>query len=128
MYFLEGNCLVSCPDGYYPLEKSASNDKRQCKKCYDRCLTCNSGPIYNNLNLIINMNCISCQKEVDPNNPNNFIEKYIQGNGNCFPIITYTNEKIIFNISEINTGEIEKTCLGYGKSIFYGEYQCRSKP
>ena len=128
MNFFEGNCISTCPEGYYSLEKSSSNNKKQCKKCYDKCLTCNSGPIYNNLNLLTNMNCISCKKEVDPNDPNNLIEKYIQGNGNCFPIIIYTEEKITFDVSDINIGESEKTCLDYGKSIFFGEYQCSSKP
>lgn len=128
MNFFNGNCISSCPEGYYSLEKSSSNDKKQCEKCYDKCLTCNSGPIYNNLNLIENMNCIGCKKEVDPNDPNNFIEKYIQGNGNCFPIISYTKEKIIFDVSDINPGESETTCLDYGKSIFFGEYQCSIKP
>ena len=74
------------------------------------------------------MKCINCKKDVDPNDPNKFIEKYIQGNGNCFPIITYTEEKIIFDASEISPGESEKTCLDYGKSIFYGDYQCSTKP
>ena len=128
MNFFDGNCISSCPDGYYSLEKSPSNDKKQCKTCHDKCETCNSGPIYNDLNSLTNMNCISCKKEVDPSDPNKFIEKHIQGNGNCFPIITYTEEKIIFDVSEIYPGENRKTCLDYGKSIFYGEYQCSAKP
>ena len=128
MNFFDGNCISSCPEGYYSLEKSSSNDKKQCKKCHDNCVTCNSGPLYNNLNILTNMKCINCKKDVDPNDPNKFIEKYIQGNGNCFPIITYTEEKIIFDASEINPGESEKTCLDYGKSIFYGDYQCSTKP
>ena len=126
--YLDGNCVEFCPDGYYTFEDSYSDNKKICKKCYEKCLTCNDGPIINNLNLVTNMNCIICKKDVDPNNSNNLIDKYIQGNGNCFPIITNTQEKIIFNISEINTGEIEKTCLEYGKSIIYGEYQYIPKP
>ena len=126
--YFDGNCIENCPEGYYTFESISSNNKKTCRKCYDRCLTCIDGPILNNLNLITNMNCLTCKKDIDPNDSNNFIEKYIQGDGNCFPIITYTQEKIIFNISEINTGEEEKTCLGYGKSIIYGEYHCIYKP
>ena len=36
--------------------------------------------------------------------------------------------KIIFDISELNIGEIQKTCLSYGKAIKFGEYKCISKP
>ena len=126
--YLDGNCVENCPDGYYSYENNNADNKKICKKCYDKCYRCNSGPIYNNLNKITNMNCLICNKDIDPNDSTKLIEKYIQGNGNCFPIITYTTEKIIFNISEINTGEEEKTCLSYGKSIIYGEYECIEKP
>ena len=68
------------------------------------------------------MGCINCKKDVDPNDSSILIDKYIQIEGNCFPIIIYTQEKIIFNISEINTEEIEKTCYDYGKTIIYGKY------
>ena len=125
--YFDGNCIKTCPDGYYTYESSSSNNKKTCKKCYDQCLTCNAGPILN-INKITNMSCLTCKNKVDPNDSNNLIEKYIEMEGNCFPIITYTNEKIIFNVSEINSEEIEKTCLDYGKSIIYGEYHCISKP
>ena len=125
--YLDGNCVENCPDGYYTLENSNSDNKKICKNCYNKCLTCINGPIYTNL-LVTNMGCINCKKDVDPNDSNILIEKYIQYDGNCFPIILYTQEKIIFNISEINTGEIEKTCYDYGKTIIYGEYHCISKP
>ena len=125
--FFDGNCIESCPDGYYTYESSSSINKKTCKKCYNRCLTCNTGSTIISGKLV-NMNCLTCKKEVDPNDSNNSIEKYIHVEGNCFPIITYTNEKIIFNISEINSNEISKTCLDYGKSIKYGEYQCITKP
>ena len=125
--FFDGNCIESCLDGYYSFESSSSINKKTCKECYNRCLTCNEGSTIISGKLA-NMNCLACKKEVDPNDSNNLIEKYILVEGNCFPIITYTNEKIIFNISEINSEEIVKTCLDYGKSIKYGEYQCITKP
>ena len=55
-------------------------------------MTCTKNEIYNDLNQITNMNCLKCQKE----------DNYIQIDSNCFPIITYSNEKIIFDISELN--------------------------
>ena len=125
--YFDGNCVEFCPDEYYSYENISSNNNKACKKCYERCLTCNDGEIYN-LEHLSNMNCLTCKKEVDPNDSNNLIEKYIQVDENCFPIITYTNEKIIFNISEISSEENEKTCLDFGKSIKYGEYQCIIKP
>ena len=103
--YLNGNCVETCPDGYYISEDSNNQiNQKICKSCYKRCLTCISGPIYTN-QLVTNMNCISCNKGVDPYDSNNLIEKYIQVEGNCFPIITYSKEKIIFNISEINHGK-----------------------
>ena len=69
------------------------------------------------------MNCISCKKDIDPNDSQNLIEKYIFFEKNCFPIISYTNEKIIFDDSEINQGISKRSCFGFEKSIFYGEYE-----
>ena len=124
--YLNGNCIEECLDGYYSFENIISDNKKICKKCYERCLTCNNGEILNG-DILINMNCLACKKKVEPNDSNNLIDTFIQVEGNCFPIIIYTNEKIIFNISEINSVEFEKTCLDYGKSIIYGEYQCITK-
>ena len=55
------------PDGYY-LEKN-----RIVEKCYNNCLTCSSGPIYQDINkkIILNMSCDSCDNE----NEYFFIEK-----------------------------------------------------
>ena len=117
--FLNGNCIENCPDGYYSFESSSTSNKKTCKNCYEKYLICSDGPIINNLNIAINMNCLLCKKYENPNDSNNLIEKYILINGNCFPIIIYTREKIVFNISEINAEEFEKTCLDYGKSIVY---------
>ena len=40
---------------------------------------------------------------------------------------TYTEEKIIFDISVLNIEETEKTCLDYDKAIIHGEYKCITK-
>ena len=125
--YLDGNCLETCPDGYYSFESTSSNNKKTCKKCYEKCLTCHVGAIINS-NKVENMNCLTCKKEADPNDSNNLIEKYIQVEGNCFPIIKYNNEKITFNASDTDSEKMEKTCLDYGKSIIYGEYQCNTRP
>ena len=127
LFLLDGNCITKCPEGYYP---KVSNGINICGKCYKNCLSCTQGETYDNsdLNKITNMNCLKCQKIIDPNDSNNLIENKIQFEGNCFPLITYTEEKIIFDVSELNNGETEKSCIDYGKAIFYGEYQCISKP
>lgn len=75
-----------------------------------------------------NINCIKCAKIEDPNDSNNLIENKIQIEQNCFTIITYTDEKITFDVTEINSGESEKSCLDYGKVIIEGQYKCIEKP
>ena len=124
-YNLEGNCIENCPDGYY---STLVNSQKTCLKCHDNCLKCYSSPLYDNYNKLTNMNCISCKKDIDPNDSQNLIEKYIFFEKNCFPIISYTNEKIIFDDSEINQGISKRSCFGFEKSIFYGEYECKNKP
>ena len=126
-HYFKGNCIENCPDGYYTYENNYANNKKLCRECYLKCSKCNSGIIYSG-GLISNMSCIYCKKEVDHNNSTNIIDKYIQVDGNCYPIITYTNDKITFNVSETSRGESEKSCLSLGKSIFYGEYKCIIKP
>ena len=121
---LDGNCLENCPDGYY---SSVSSGIKVCLKCYDNCMTCNSGPVLNSLFKLTNMNCLTCKKIEDLNNSNNLIENKIQLEGNCFPIISYTEEKITFDISVLETGETEKSCLDYSKAIFHGQYKCINK-
>ena len=124
-YLFEGNCIENCLNGYYLNE---TNNQKTCIKCHDNCLKCYSTPIYNDLNKLTNMNCISCKKDIDISNSNNLIEKYIFLDKNCFTIVTYTNEKIIFDVSEIYPQMSQKTCLDYEKSIVYGEYKCITKP
>ena len=124
-FLLEGNCISSCPEGYFI---EISNGINICKKCYKNCMTCNQGEIYYELDKISNMNCLKCKKEIDSSDSNYLKESQIQIGGNCFPIKEYNEKKIIFDVSELKSGESEKTCLSYGKSIIYGEYQCISKP
>ena len=124
-YLLDGNCFQNCPEGYYP---TISSGIKICKKCYKNCMACNQGEIKNNLNQITNMNCLICKKSIDPNNINNLIDNQIQVENNCFPLIINTEEKIIFDITDLNTEETEKTCLDYGLSIIFGEYKCITKP
>ena len=124
LYLLNGNCIETCPEGYYP---TIFNSIKICKKCYKNCMTCDQGETYNNLLKLTNMNCLKCEKVVDPNDSNNLIENKIQIEGNCFPIITYTEEKIIFDVTELNIEQTQKSCFDYGKVIIYGEYQCKEK-
>ena len=79
-------------------------------------MSCTQGEIYSN-SVLTNMNCLKCKKVEDPNDSNNLIENKILIDKNCFPIITYTEEKITFDTSDMSSGEIEKNCLDYGKAI-----------
>ena len=121
---LDGNCISTCPEGYY---STVSNGINVCKKCYKNCLKCTQVEIYSN-SVLTDMNCLKCKKGEDPNDSNNLIENQIKIYNNCFPIIIYTNEKITFNTSDMSSGEIEKSCLDYGKAIMPGEYECIEKP
>ena len=123
-YLLDGNCIETCPEGYY---STVSGSIKICKKCYTYCKSCNSGAVYDNLNKLTNMNCLTCAKGEDPNDSNNLIENKIQIESNCFPIMTYTEEKITFDISKLGTGETEKSSLDYSKVILYGTYKCITK-
>ena len=124
LYLLDGNCIATCPEGYY---HTVSNDIKVCKKCYKNCLNCTEGEIYSN-SVLTDMNCLYCKKGEDPNDSNNLIENQIKIYNNCFPIIIYTNEKITFNTSDMSSGETEKSCLDYGKAIMPGKYECIEKP
>ena len=124
LYLLDGNCIATCPEGYY---HTVSNGINVCKKCYKNCLNCTQGEIYSN-SVLTDMNCLKCKKGEVPNDSNNLTENQIQIYNNCFPIITYTDEKITFNISDMSNEEIEKSCLDYGKAIIPGKYQCIEKP
>jgi len=111
LYFEEGNCVSSCSIGYYL-------DGMICKKCHQNCHSCYSSQIILSNNLI-DMQCIQC-KEESPN--------MIKYENNCFHTLEYTEQKIIFNISEIGIEQIEGSCLYFSKSIRYGEYECKPKP
>ena len=124
LYLLDGNCIATCPEGYY---HTVSNDIKVCKKCYKNCLNCTEGEIYSN-SVLTDMNCLYCKKGEDPNDSNNLIENQIKIDNNCFPIIIYTNEKLTFNTSDMSSGEIEKSCFDYGKAIISGKYECIEKP
>ena len=129
--YLDGNCLEFCPIGYYSLEKSDTNTQKKCVRCYSRCLSCQKGQEYNSNNKLTKMNCLQCRKDIDPNNSTKLIDKHIKIDVNCFPFVTYTEEKITFDITDIKQTSSEitiKTCLDFELSIFFGEYECITKP
>ena len=86
-------------------------------KCHGNCLTCENGEIEEDGKLT-SMECFECKGS----------KKMIQVEKNCFPIIKYEDEKIVFDISEFQQGTNEGTCLYFGLSIFNGEYKCITKP
>ena len=119
-YLYNNKCFNECPEGTYSSLQTEGYYK--CLPCYDNCETCSEKETYDDSNKLINMNCLKCKKESGTNNENQiFIDS------NCFPIKTYTEEKIIFDITVLDTSETEKTCLDYNKAIIHGEYKCITK-
>jgi hypothetical protein len=84
-YFLNGNCLSSCPEGYYP---STSDDIKVCKLCYEKCGACDKGEVYGDS---INMNCIKCANNYYA--LRNDINNYDPENGNY--LNCYNEESIM---------------------------------
>ena len=68
------------------------------------------------------MECISCKNLLYTNK-----KTMIKIDNNCFNIIQYDENKILFNITEMNHNEIG-SCLYFNKSIYYGQYNCIEKP
>ena len=90
-------------------------------KCHDNCLSCNNGPIKKDSSY--SMECIKCKVS-------NSSEKImIKMDNNCFYIVKYDGEKIIFNASEIRPDNHLVTCMDFGKVIYYGEYvyECKER-
>ena len=83
----EGKCVNNCSDGYYL-------DNNKCIKCYENCLSCEQKEEKDSEGKIIKMKCIQCKNNM------------IKVEENCFPIIEYSNTKITFNISDIETNNI----------------------
>ena len=125
--FLANNkCLNQCPEGTYP--SIQLGDYYLCEECYEKCQSCEQGPVYDNSNKLINMSCLLCKEERDPNDENKLIPKNILYEGNCYPIKTYTEDKIIFYYaSEFDTELTEKTCLDFDQMIIQGTYKCIPK-
>ena len=109
-FIQEGNCIEECSEGFYLVEED-----KKCYKCHDNCLTCDRGKIEESGNLV-SMECSQCK------------DNMIQNEKNCFPIIRYTHDEIVFDISEINPLEHQVSCSYFNKRIIYGEYQCIPKP
>ena len=127
--FFQGNCIERCYDGYYSLEKSETNIQKKCVACYTKCSKCEKGEEFNSQYKLVKMNCLECKKDKDPLDPNNLIQNNIYLDGNCLPIVEYSEEKITFDISSINLGSNNiKSCLDYNLSIFNGEFECITKP
>ena len=111
-------CIDKIEKGYY----ISNPDTGVLSKCYDNCLLCDKGPIYNIDGNLENMGCLECQ------NLNNQVEQMIKLNDNCFKVIRYDENQIIFNISEIKPDNPFGNCFDFGKAIFYGQYECIDKP
>ena len=90
-------------------------------KCHENCLSCNNGPIKDDSGNIKSMECINCI------NSNISQKTMIKMENNCFKIVEYNQEKIIFNVSEINPDKHLATCIDFGKVINFEEYECVGK-
>ena len=110
-YLQEGNCVFNCSSNYYL-------NGTICYKCHSNCLTCSSGEKLNNFGILISMECSQCL----------ISNSMIKLEKNCFHIINYEETKITFNISELNEDNKIGTCYNYNRAIFYGSYECISKP
>ena len=73
--------------------------------------------IFGENEILISMECGKCKSQT-----------MIKNEQNCFPIIVYKQNKIIFNISKIDHEKEKGTCLYFNKSILYNTYECISKP
>ena len=110
LYPQEGICVTTCSSHFYLYNNT-------CYKCHDNCLTCINGKIFDLNEKLISMECIQCKDE-----------SMIKNEQNCFPIIIYEENKIIFNVSEIDHMKENGTCLYFNKSILYNTYECIPKP
>ena len=119
-FSLNGICVSSCSEGYY-------SHLGQCIKCHENCLSCSGGVKKDKSGNIINMQCNECKQNLPIDN-SNATPLMIQNEGNCFPVIEYSQNKIRFNITEIDPEINIGTCLDFNKTIFYGEEICKPKP
>ena len=126
LFLHDGNCVTKCDNGYYLSENL-------CFKCHDNCETCTKGSIIDSSG-ILNMNYKTCKNQLynisfnDSFQNINNEHKMIKNDEKCFPIITYNDYQIVFDISEIDSEIRKGTCLYFNKSIYYGEYESRHKP
>ena len=104
-------------EGYY----ISNNETGLLSKCHENCFSCNNGPIKDSFGNILSMECNKCKDS------NNTKKTMIKNQNNCFEILQYNDSKIIFNISEM-IPNILGTCIHFGKAIYYGKYECISKP
>ena len=111
LYLQEGQSVSNCPSNYYI-------DNKNCFKCHDNCLSCNTGKILDESGKLISMSCLTCIET----------PQMIKNEENCFPVDIYQNDKITFNINEIDSTKTIGNCYDFGKAIFHGTYECISKP
>ena len=110
-------CIEFPGKGYY----ISNNITGLLLKCHENCLSCSNGIIKDNSGNLISMECLYCKDLNDIN------KTMIQFEKNCFNIIQYDENKVTFNITEMNSKEIG-SCLYFNKSIYYGQHTCKDKP
>ena len=106
-------CIEFPDEGYY----ISNNMTGLLSKCHENCLSCDNSIIQDDSKNLRSMECLSCK---DSN-------AMIKFEKNCFNIIQYDENRIIFNITEMKSNEIG-TCLYFNKSIYNGKYNCIDKP
>ena len=113
-------CIPFPENGYY----ISNNETGLLSECYESCLNCISRISTNENKLVISMGCTKCKD----NKNNIYVESEKQGEGNCFPILEYSEKSIYFNIGKLEIGKEKGSCFDFNKSIIYGEYECKIKP
>ena len=121
-----GNCVSNCSEGYY-------QNGNKCLKCHKNCLTCDMGFDKNSAGKLINMKCTKClgnpsEIGIQQQQSSLINQIMIKNEENCFPVIERSEEKIIFDISEIYPGIKNGSCLYFNKSIYSGQNECIEKP
>ena len=91
------NCinLTDENDGYY----ISNNDTGLLSKCHENCLSCKSGPIYDDLGNIKTMGCLKCKNSTIKNN-NGY--SFLDNTGNC-----YDNTNQVFDEHEATLSDFK---------------------
>ena len=113
----DSNECIENEEGYY----ISNVETGVLSKCHENCFSCSNGIKKDDQGNLESMECSEC-KDSQSNNKN-----MIKVDNNCFKIIQYDYDQVIFNISEMRPDNPLGNCSDFGKAIFYGQYECIDK-